>query len=186
MTRFLLRALDVFPAWVERATMLASILMLIGMVLIMFVSTVFRYIVELPMKWSEEALMFMLAWSIFILMGSVARRDEHVRIGFVMEWVMGSPEKARRVWNVLENVIGLGISIFLAYAAYRWLNISRDMGSIVWSAAGFSYPQWLTRIVPTLGLFLLSFFYFERNIRMLLAVVASRRKDQSSDNGDVT
>jgi len=184
--RFLLRVLDTFPAWLEKATILASILMLVGMVGIMFVSTVFRYMVDLPMKWSEEALTYMLAWSIFILMGSVARRGEHVKIGFFMERIMGSPEKAQRVSDVLENIIGLCISIFLAYAAYRWMNVSREMGTTLWSAAGFSYADWITRIVPTLGLCLLSLFYFERNIRMLLSVANSKRRAHHSDNGSIT
>jgi TRAP-type C4-dicarboxylate transport system permease small subunit len=182
--KFLLKALDTIPAWIEKATMLASVLMLIAMVGIMFLSTIFRYLLNSPWKWSEEALVFMLAWSIFILLGTVARRDEHVRIGFVMELLLG-PEKAKRVWTVIENVLGLGVGIFLAYAGYTWLDISRDMGSISWSAAGFSYPQWVTRIVPTLGLSLLAFFYLERNTRMIIAFFAARRSKKPADFGDM-
>ena len=88
--------------------------------------------------------------------------------------------------NVMENIIGLGISIFLAYASYRWMDFSREMGAIVWSAAGFTYAQWLTRIVPTLGLCLLSFFYLERSVRMLLAVAVSRRQVKTNHEGDIT
>jgi TRAP-type C4-dicarboxylate transport system permease small subunit len=101
-----------------------------------------------------------------------------------MELLLG-PEKAKRVWTVIENVLGLGIGIFLSYAAYTWLDISRDMGSISWSAAGFSYPQWVTRIVPTIGLCLLAFFYLERNIRMIISFFAARRSDKPSDFGDM-
>jgi len=182
--RFIIRILDVFPAWVERATLLASILMLIGMTGIMFLSTIFRYILDSPWKWSEEALVYMLSWSIFILMGSVARKHEHVRISFFIDRVMGSPDKAQRVSNVLENIVGLGISIFLAYAAFRWLNLSREMGAIVWSATGHTYAEWLTRIVPTLGLCLLSFFYLERSIRMLLSFAISWRRVKTSREKD--
>ncbi|UCC60772.1 MAG: TRAP transporter small permease [Dehalococcoidia bacterium] len=184
MLRFIIRILDVFPAWVERATLLASVLMLIGMAGIMFLSTIFRYLLDSPWKWSEEALVYMLAWSIFILMGSVARQYGHVRISFFIDRIMGSPDKAQRLSNVMENIIGLGIGIFLAYSAFRWMNFSREMGAIVWSAAGFTYAQWLTRIVPTLGLCLLSFFYLERSIRMLLAVAISRRQVETNHEGD--
>jgi TRAP-type C4-dicarboxylate transport system permease small subunit len=180
----LLRAMDAFPMWVERLTMVASVAMLILMVSIMFLATIFRYILESPWKWSEEALVYLMAWSIFILIGSVARQNEHIRIGFVMERIMGGPKRAAVVSNALENIIGVCIAIFLAYAAVRWTNTSREMGTIVWSATGVKYSQWLVRIIPTAGLCLLSLFYLERSIRMLLALVHSRRQPRSDDTDE--
>ncbi|OGO02028.1 MAG: hypothetical protein A2Y59_05415 [Chloroflexi bacterium RBG_13_52_14] len=186
MIRFIIRVLDVFPAWVERTVMLASVLMLIGMSGIMFLGTILRYLFHSPWKWPEEVVVYMFAWSIFILMGAVARQYGHVRISFFIDHVMGSPDKAQRISNVVENIIGLGISIFLAYAAFRWMNFSREMGVVLWSATGLRYGQWLVRIVPMLGLFLLSFFYLERSIRMLLAVAISRRQVEKNHVGDLT
>jgi TRAP-type C4-dicarboxylate transport system permease small subunit len=170
--------------WVERLTMGLSVTMLILMVSIMFLATIFRYILESPWKWSEEALVYLMAWSIFILMGSVARQNQHVRIGFLMERIMGGPKRAELVSSALENIIGVCIGIFLAYAAVRWTNTSREMGTIVWSATGVSYSQWLVRIIPTTGLCLLSLFYLERSIRMLISLVRSRRRPKSDDDDE--
>ncbi len=168
MLRVLLRVLDAFPSWVEKAIVLVSVLMLVGMAGVMFLATIFRYILDRPWQWPEEVLVYLMAWSVFILVGPVARQNAHVRLGFVLERIISSPSKAQMISSALENVIGLGIGIFLAYAAVRWMNISREMGTIVWSATGHSYAQWLTRIVPMIGLCLLAFFYLERSIRMLL------------------
>jgi TRAP-type C4-dicarboxylate transport system permease small subunit len=151
----------------------------------MFLATIFRYILDRPWQWPEEVLVYLMAWMMFILIGPIARQRAHIRIGFLIERITGSPSKAESISSAMENIIGLGIGIFFAYAAVRWMNISREMGIIVWSATGVSYPQWLTRIVPMLGLCLMAFFYLERSIRMILhSVVRARlsRVEKSEDS----
>ncbi|MEE8385156.1 MAG: TRAP transporter small permease subunit, partial [Dehalococcoidia bacterium] len=123
-------------------------------------------------------------YSIFVVLGAVTRSNQHIRVGFVLEWLVGE-RKAQRIWTTLENVIGLGLTAFLAYTAVRWAAESHATGEKEFThfIENF-YSVWIIKVMPAVGICLLSFFYFERCARQLLSYISSRSRTRSA-GGDM-
>ncbi|UCC59707.1 MAG: TRAP transporter small permease, partial [Dehalococcoidia bacterium] len=131
---------------------------------------------DISYAWYEHVIILMLVWSIFILVGSSTRRDDHIIVGFFIEKIAGSEERARRIRTVLDTVIGLGISTFLVWALYRWAAYSHSLGSLIYITGTGYYAEWIRRVPVVVGIGLVSFFYLERFIKLLVLLIGSQRE----------
>lgn len=52
--------------WIEAFEKLASILLIAAMTVVLFISVIFRYFLNAPLFWANEASIFMMAWLTFI------------------------------------------------------------------------------------------------------------------------
>ena len=119
------------------------------------------------LQFGQTILRAMVAWSVFLLVGSVARRDEHIRITFFIEKALGS--RAQTVWSVLEDIVTLPICIFLVWASWRWLahTMEQDVQFTLFQLAGFTYPAWIIYVIFPIGMGLGALFYIERVVRRI-------------------
>ncbi|MFC1974342.1 TRAP transporter small permease [Chloroflexota bacterium] len=162
-----------------------GIFMLFVTVGLIFVNSSARVIVILPAGWIEDVVVFMVAWSVFLMLGPVAKRDEHIRVGFLVSRVLGE-KKAETVWTAVENIIGLGFASLFAFYGYEWVVFSYDQHLIRYSPGGFWYAVWIVRIAVPLGMSILAFLYLERTIRQLMLFITRRRnRDQVLSSGEI-
>ncbi|UCG82606.1 MAG: TRAP transporter small permease subunit [Dehalococcoidia bacterium] len=177
-----LRTLETVASWLEKFSLGVAVFLLLAMFGFMLYSIIARYAANRPLIWSEELLSFFFSYSIFIILGAVVRSDQHIRIGFFLEKIAGE-QRAKHIWTTLENLIGLGVTAFFAYTAYQWTATSYTTGEKEFThfIENF-YPVWTGKVLPTVGMCFLSFFYFERCIKQLLGFVASKRGVISADN----
>ncbi len=175
-----LRVLETVSSWLEKLSLGAAVFLLLAMAGFMFSSIIARYVFNRPIAWSEELLTFLFSYSIFIVLGAVVKSDQHIRIGFFLEKIAGE-ERAKRIWTTLENVIGLGITAFFAYTAYRWTAASYTIGEREFTQfiQNF-YPVWIVKVLPTVGMGLLSFFYLERCIKQFVGFIASKQEESTA------
>lgn len=172
----LYRLLERISLWLDRVSISAGIIMLFLMLALTFMSVILRYGFDISYAWYEHVIILMLVWSIFILVGSSTRRDDHITVGFFIEKIAGSEERARRIRTVLDTVIGLGISTFLVWALYRWAAYSHGLGSQIYITGTGYYAEWIRRVPVVVGIGLVSFFYLERFIKLLVLLIEPERK----------
>ncbi|MFC1994367.1 TRAP transporter small permease [Chloroflexota bacterium] len=175
MLRKIIRILSAITSALELISASFGVVIVLAMMGITFISVVLRYLFNQPISWTEFVLGYMLAWSIFLLMGSVTRKDDHIRMSFVIERLFGE-NKARKISTTVENVFGLGISAFFFFHGYRWVLNSYRAGLAEWTSAGFTYPVWIVRIVAPIGLGLVTLFYLERCIKQIARLIAARKR----------
>ncbi|MFC1994216.1 TRAP transporter small permease [Chloroflexota bacterium] len=156
-----------------------AVFFLVSVTGLVFINTVLRPITVLPMIWLEDIAMYVVAWSVFILLGAVARRDEHIRVGFFAEKLLGE-QRAKSLWTTLENVVGLGFACFLTYHSYRYVVNTYEMHTIRYVGTSFSYALWIPRIVVPLGAGILAVLYLERTLRQLRSFKAARRSERQT------
>jgi len=160
--RLFTRSLDI----VQNITVYITKGFLLIMVGMMFAEVICRLFTGGSLlQFGQTILRAMVAWSVFLLVGSVARRDEHIRITFFIEKALGN--RAQTVWSVLEDIVALPICIFLVWAAWRWMafTIEQDVRLTLFQLAGFTYPSWIIHIVFPVGMGLGALFYIERIVR---------------------
>ncbi|MFC1963047.1 TRAP transporter small permease [Chloroflexota bacterium] len=183
------RAIETFANALDRMSTGIVVFFLIVMATLMFVVTVVRYFVVISFGWTEEVLGFLLAWSVFLLIGAAARRGEHIRVGFFLERFLGE-NRAKNVSTVVENVVGLAACSYFTWYGCKWVIWGFRHGLESWSAGGFYYALWIPWIIVPIGLGLISFFYLERCIGQLAHLVSRKTRQESTpqheDNGNMS
>ncbi|MFC1926146.1 TRAP transporter small permease [Chloroflexota bacterium] len=162
--RILSKIIRVFLDSAEEISLSAAAFLFAAMLVIGFVSVILRYIVALPLSWTEEILAFMMAWGVFLGGGTIVRRYSHIRMSFFAEKLFGT-RRAPVVWTALENLVGLGATTFIAYHAYRWVLHTYRTGAH--GIGDIPYPFWVVRLAVLIGLGLMGLFYLERTVKQI-------------------
>ncbi|MFC1993676.1 TRAP transporter small permease [Chloroflexota bacterium] len=151
-----------------------SVVILVFMTLMMTVEIVSRYIIKSPVYMAEHFVMIMMGWIVFLLIGSVARRDEHIRIGFFVTKVLGS--KAKSFTFALESITGLVLSGYLTYWGIKWVQLAMKLGmKESYTPEMDQYPAWVPWIVVAIGMGLATLFYLERIVRQARSIYRHRK-----------
>ena len=172
-------AIKKFLDFCQRGTSAMGASFLILITVLMIIEVVGRYFASFTLGFSSTLINIMTGWGVYLLVGSVARRDQHVRIGFFIEKVLG--RRAEPVYHTVENVFSLGLCCFLIYAGYLLIASTMQQGteSIFMSTktGSIDYPAWIDLIVIPLGFFIAILFYGERianQIRSLIRYLSGR------------
>jgi len=116
-------------------------ILLIGIVLVVMLQVVGRYLLPNPFIWPEELTRLMLVWLTFIGGAAVTRRGAHIAVDLLVSRL---PEAWRRIVDVAISLTTAGVFAWAAWLAFvlaknvtplplaatRW-----SMGAMVWPAA---------------------------------------------------
>ena len=138
MARFLFSTL---PEWLLGALMLAG-------VAITFVSVVSRYAFGQAIFWSEEVLVYMTIWGVFLGMAAIAYRGQHLTMDLFSSSITGAWKTAL---NGLVAVIMMACCIFVMAQSWKivWLFAQTGQVSV---AAGI--PKAIPHSALLVGFFL--------------------------------
>ncbi len=94
--------------WVERlcAWILAVLILDVG------VGIFGRYVIELPVTWTEELARYLMIWAALLAVSCGVARREHVAVTALLERL---PQKLQRHLGVAIDALGIAFFAFLAY-----------------------------------------------------------------------
>ena len=78
---------------INRCTEVAVFIIISAMAVDVFIEVVFRYILLLPLFWTEEFARYCLVWSSLLAAGIALKRGQHIAVTFVVERF---PKRIRR------------------------------------------------------------------------------------------
>ncbi|MFC2017980.1 TRAP transporter small permease [Chloroflexota bacterium] len=176
VTSPLWRAFELIAGIIDRSCQIFTVAMLAGMWGLLMVNAFARWTDLLPsgsIGWTIEITKYLVAWSIFVIMGPVTRNNENIRVTFLPEKVLGEKKAATFVY-VFENIVALLLCIYLAKGSYDLIISTRDLGLMRPSSGGWEYPMWIVRSGIFVGFVLACIFYFERSVKWLLSFFTDR------------
>jgi TRAP-type C4-dicarboxylate transport system permease small subunit len=91
-------------------------------VVINIVNVIGRYIFSTPIFWAEEALIYVVIWTVFIVAGSVTYRGAHLNMDLLYS---SMPRQMQLAVNIAVLVALIACSLFAAYQA--WNIVSLDI-----------------------------------------------------------
>ncbi|MFC2059045.1 TRAP transporter small permease [Chloroflexota bacterium] len=142
--------------------------------LMMTVEVVSRYIIRTPVYMAEAFVTIMMGWIVFILLGSVARRDEHIRIGFFISKALGS--RAKPFIFALESITGLALCIYLCYWGIKWIQLAMMLGiKESYTPNMDEYPAWIPWMIVAIGMGISALYYLERIVKQAQSIYRHRR-----------
>jgi TRAP-type C4-dicarboxylate transport system permease small subunit len=188
----LLRGLDILSTLVEKILTSAGVVFLIGMWGLLLVNTVARWISitsdwNPDTGWTLEIVGFMIVWSIFVMIGPVAKWDMHIKVNYFPEKLLGERRGASFI-RMMENLTGLAVCIFMSIHTYRWIieTVNNPLGTGMLSSAGWVYPLWLLRLGLFVGFVSISFIYFQRTLKWIVDVVTQKEQAGELESGKAT
>jgi TRAP-type C4-dicarboxylate transport system permease small subunit len=89
---------------INRCTEVVVVIIISAMAVDVFIEVIFRYVLLLPLFWTEEFARYCLVWSSLLAAGIALKRGQHIAVTFVAERF---PKRTR-------TMAGLGGDIFVA------------------------------------------------------------------------
>lgn len=140
----LLKLIDGVSFWLARLSAAVVVVMAAGFVIALLAQVVFRYVLNIPLSWSEELATFLFVWSTVLAASYGVRHQEHLRLTFLQDVLPEAPKRAlEAVCQVLIVIFGL----FLVKEGWR-------LADLVWTntSAAIGYPVgYLYISIPVAG-----------------------------------
>lgn len=95
---------------IDGFTKIATTLGFAGLFLCVMMQIVWRYILELPLPWSEEVARYLLVWISLLAVAIAFRNDSHIRLDF---FIARCPRVLRHVVWVFFNLLVLAFLVLL-------------------------------------------------------------------------
>ncbi|MFC1924727.1 TRAP transporter small permease [Chloroflexota bacterium] len=178
---------EVFSTVVERFARALAVILLIAMSVMLLLNAASRWGIapSSMMGWPLSIVGYMIAWSVLVMMGPVAKLDAHIKVPFLTSKLLGE-KRGANFRAIMENLVGLGYSIFLTLPAYDWVSSTFREGTVEQLYGHWTYPLWVVRLGIFLGFTFLSFFYFERTVKWFINIASQKGGVSEPESGPPT
>ena len=126
--------------WLNRVCEIALIVILSAMAIVVFMQVLFRYVLHLPLFWTEEFARYCLVWASLLGAAIALKRQEHIAVTFFLEHF---PIKFRGLMTLVGR-----ISVALILGVMTWGGVK-----LVWiTSAQISPALRIPMAIPYLAL----------------------------------
>ncbi len=98
--------------FLNRVCELALVILLGAMAIVVFLQVLFRYVLHLPLFWTEEFARYCLVWASLLGAAVALKRGEHIAVTFLLDTF---PKRAARVLTMIAQV-----SVILILTVMVW------------------------------------------------------------------
>ena len=128
----------------DKAAEVMLVIAMIGMVVCVFCQVLFRYVLKLPLFWTEEAARFLMVFAVYIGCSMGIRRDSHLGFTFLRDHC------SEPVQLLMKTVANIGILALNVYIVYYGMNVVlRNTYQI---SPALQMPMWIIyAILPFAG-----------------------------------
>jgi TRAP-type C4-dicarboxylate transport system permease small subunit len=126
--------------FLNRICELALVILLAGMAVVVFLQVLFRYVLHLPLFWTEEFARYCLVWASLLGAAVALKRGEHIAVTFFLDTF---PKRAARALTMVAQV-----SVLLILAVMVWGGIKL----VLVTSAQISPALRISMAVPYLAL----------------------------------
>lgn len=155
--------LDRIESFVEKVTKLeyvVTVLMFLTMLSLMFIQVISRYVLQIPLGWSEEVLRYMFIGATFIGAGIATKERSHIEINFVEIFIdkkyssLKSKLRAALFVNILRDIATAGFVGFISIETLKLVIDTKAMGSL---STAVQIPMWIVMSLMLAGFILCVF-----------------------------
>ncbi|MBD8006565.1 TRAP transporter small permease [Bacillus norwichensis] len=130
--------------WIERIEKIVSISLMAAITLVLFIAVVYRYFLNAPLFWANEASIFMMTWLTFLGGSLGLKYKSQASITFLIDRFS---IKGKRILLIITHIIILAALALLLYLSYEWvLTLSPQKSS------SMRIPMWIPYLSVPVGL----------------------------------
>lgn len=105
---------------IERIISFIGCTILCLLTIIIFFQVICRYVLQMPLSWSEEVTRYMMVWLVYVGSVLAIRTHSHVRINLLTNFLKDKI-KIRKSLNILEKMLSILYMLIIIYSG--WLLI---------------------------------------------------------------
>jgi len=133
---------------------IAAIILFI-MVIFGFLQIIFRFFLNLPLGWTEESMVYLFVWFIYLGASAVTKRNKHPRVELVMNKL---PPFLQRYVELFVDILWIffclvifwmGYKVFFFFLVHPTFSIAANL------------PRWLGYLAVPVGMLLMVFRVFQ-------------------------
>lgn len=136
---------------------------LAGMMILISLQVLFRYVLSSPLAWTEELARFTFIWMTFIASALAAVNSEHVAITMFEEKLKGT---AKAILIALSNLLS---SMFFATAAYFSIEKWGKLG--MQTSAALKIPMNMIYLGIIIGCMIMFLWYLSRSVKAVSGMI---------------
>ena len=162
------------------------------------VNVIFRYVLNSPIKWTDEVVTSLFVWTVFMGSAYAHRKHAHLGVDIIVNLVHG---KGRKTIEFIVSLLEIAILLLLTYISAQYvLNLIFKRGVMFKIADGvFTWgtvkltktdtlliPKWYTGIAVPLGFglsFCYSIYFFLRDKLHLIKPKAQEESEKTAEEG---
>lgn len=143
------RFLSIIEFIIEHVATVLFILFFIAVLL----QVLFRYVLNLPLTWSEEAARYLNVWAVLLGAALAVKRRDHLRVDLIDMWVNKWPTRAQITFYFVTTFLSLLVVISLIKGSYH---MTIDRWSVMLTI--IPLPQGVVYLALLVGSSLMSLF----------------------------
>ena len=173
---------DKLENFIERVTKIeyvVTVFIFLSMLLLMFVQVLFRYIIKMPLSWSEEMLRFLFIAATYLGCAIATKERGHIEINLVEVFIQNKYKsretqlKAARIVNLIRDFAMAFLLFFLLFESSVYV---ADLHMMNILSETMMIPMWIITLSMVIGV-ALSLFH-----NICLIVQTFRNKGDSGFN----
>jgi TRAP-type C4-dicarboxylate transport system permease small subunit len=136
-------------------------MLLAGALVLSMYSVIARYVLHLPLDWSDETAVWAIVWCTFFGISSLIKTDEHIRVDVLTQRLS---EKRQNILHFYHTLIGLafiGVTIWGGFSAVQEAHTKK-----VVSESAFRIPMYIPYLIMPGGAILLGLRLIERLVML--------------------
>jgi TRAP-type C4-dicarboxylate transport system permease small subunit len=102
----------------------AASILLVGMSAVLFLQVLYRYVLQLPLPWSEEAARFCLVWFAMLASCVAGQQGVHFSLRWAVNWLAPGP---REIVRMMMLSFGILVLSFVSWKALLYLSVVNDL-----------------------------------------------------------
>ena len=141
----MLKILKVINNLITKIAQTALVFFLSGMVLLIFVQVIYRYIIKEPLSWSEELATYFFSGIIFFGAVFLYREEKHINMSMALDAI-----KNAKVKKVIKIIADIFIILFLCAMTFYPYPLARDILALGGVSPSMEWLKlgWIFMIVP--------------------------------------
>ncbi len=140
---------------VTRIEYVITVIVFLVMLLLMFVQVLFRYIIKLPLSWSEELLRFLFIAATYLGCAIATKERGHIEINLIEVFIkkrftdIKKQIYAGKVLNIVRDSLTTVLLLFILYESAIYMN---DMIKMDIVSETMMIPMWIVTLFMVAGI----------------------------------
>lgn len=124
-------------------------IILLFLIIMGFVSVICRFVLHMPLAWSEEIMLFCMVWTTYLGASTAANERKHIRVSMFVNLL---PKSMQKTITILSELLWIACAILLFYLGYIvTFNYIKSHAATL----GGGFPYWIAAISIPIGMLLM-------------------------------
>lgn len=102
--------------FIRKINDVSVVLLFIAMTITVLIQVFFRYVMQSPLRWTEEASRYLMIWLVLLGSGIAMRNKAHLQVDVLTSAL---PQKPKMFFNVIVSILTITFLLIMTYFGFK-------------------------------------------------------------------